>query len=168
MEYLLTPKGVPIPESLDFSRYEIAAILGLKRTGGVYSGKSYVDLKQALLSMVTSSRKSKGVFCYLEKGEKRWVHDVFHLYERVVFVGERLPDGTVTKKNLIYFGDWYLRSLNTWYLKPLDFAYWKCLRSDIARRMYEYSINFAVSNPMYVLVVEGSACPRNSCVASKS
>ena len=138
IEYMLTQNGFPVPEYLDFSLYEIATILGLKRTGSVYSGKIYADIKNALFSITSTSIESKGVFCYLDNGKKRYVHDMFHLYERVVFVGETLPDGTIAEKNRVYFGEWYLKSLNSLYIKPLYFPYWNSFRSDIARRLYEY------------------------------
>jgi len=138
IEYMLTQNGFPIPEYLEFSLYEIANILDLKRTGDVYSGKVYADIKDALFSITSTSIESKGVFCYLDNGKKRYVHDMFHLYERVVFAGEILPDETIAEKNRVYFGEWYLKALNSLYIKPLDFPYWKSLRSDIACRLYEY------------------------------
>ena len=138
IEYMLTQNGFPVPEYLDFSLYEIAKILGVKRTGSVYSGKIYADIKNALFSITSTSIESKGVFCYLDNGKKKFVHDMFHLYERVVFAGETLPDGTIAEKNRVYFGEWYIKALNSLYIKPLDFSYWNSFRSDIARRLYEY------------------------------
>jgi len=82
--------------------------------------------------------ESKGAFCYLDNGKKRWVEDYFNLYDRVILVGETLPDGTIADKNRICFNEWYLKSLNSGYIKPLDFPYWNSLKSDIARRLYEY------------------------------
>jgi hypothetical protein len=95
-------------------------------------------MKHAIMSITLAGIESQGTFCYLESGQKKWVHDVFHLYERVVFAGERFLDGTIADRNRIYFSEWYLKSLNSLYLKPLDFPYWDSLNSDIARRLYEY------------------------------
>ncbi len=133
VEYLLTQKGTPFPASLDFSFYEIEEILGLP-----HSGKTYSELKRAIMSIVFAGIESRGTFCYLESGRKKWVHDVFHLYERAVFVGETRPDDTIMDTNRIYFGEWYMKSLNSLYIKPLDFAYWDELENHIARRLYEY------------------------------
>ena len=133
IEYLLTKKGFPVPEHLDFSFHEIEEVLELEHSGRVYN-----DIKQAIMSITFAGIESRGTFCYLENGEKKYVHDTFHFYERAVFTGEKLPDGTMTDKNRIYFSDWYLKSLNSLYIKPLDFKYWKSLRSSVAGRLYEY------------------------------
>jgi len=61
----------------------------------------------------------------------------FSLYERIIFAGERLPDGRRSEQNLLYLGTWYLESLNSLYVKPLDYDYYLKLRTPIARRLYE-------------------------------
>jgi len=148
VEYMLTQKGFPVPDNLDFSFYEIADVLEIKP-----SGRTCGDIKRALLSIVFAAIESKGAFCYLENGKKRWMEDYFNLYDRVIFVGETLSDGTIADRNRIYFNEWYLKSLNSGYIKPLDFPYWNSLRSDIARRLYEYLsfISFATKcNPFSI------------------
>ena len=133
VEYIVTQYGLPISEYLDFSFYEIAGILGIEP-----SGKTCSEIKHALLSIKFAGIESKGVYCYLESGTKRWVEDYFNLYDSVIFVGETFDDGTIADRNRIYFNKWYRRSLNSLYVKPLDFPYWNSFRSDIARRLYEY------------------------------
>ncbi|MFQ5729527.1 MAG: hypothetical protein ACE5GN_04115 [Waddliaceae bacterium] len=133
IEYMLTRNGIPVPEYLDFSFYEIIKLLGLDD-----GGKTRAEIKQAILSITSALIESKGTFCYLDNGEKRWVEDYFHLYERVVFAGKELPDRTIAEKHRIYFNQWYLMSLNSLYLKPFDFNYWNSLKKNIAGRLYEY------------------------------
>jgi hypothetical protein len=133
VEYLVTKKGFPVPEYLEFSFYEIEDILDLP-----HSGRTYDDIRNALESITTVSIQSEGTFCYLENGERQFIYETFHLYDRVILAGKKLPDGTVVDKNRIYFNEWYLKSLNSLYIKPLDFPYWKNRRSEIARRLYEY------------------------------
>jgi hypothetical protein len=133
LEYILTLNGFPAQEYLDFSFYEIADILGLKE-----SGRTYENIRYALMSIITTTIESQGTFCYLENGEKHFIDEVFHIYENVIFAGKKFPDGTMADRNRIYFNKWYLKSLNSLYIKPLDFPYWHNLRSDIARRLYEY------------------------------
>ncbi len=111
IEYMLIKNGFPVPEYLDFSYYEVANILGIEP-----SGKTHSEIKQALLSIMFAAIESKGTFCYLDNGERKWVEDYFHLYDRVVFIGERFPDGSIADKNRIYFNKWYLKSLNSLYL----------------------------------------------------
>lgn len=133
VEYLLTRNGFPVPEFIDFSIYEIAYILEIEP-----SGRTYANIKQALLSIKFAGIESKGIYHYLDNGKKRWVEDYFNLYDRVIFVGEKFSDGAIADTNRIYFNKWYLKSLNSLFIKPLDFKYWKCLRSKVASRLYEY------------------------------
>ena len=133
IEYLLIRNGTSIPEYLDFSLYEIIKILGLEP-----SGRTRAQIKQAILSIASTTIESKGTYCYLDDGDKQWVEDYFHLYERVVLAGRRFPDGTVAEQNRVYLGEWYRKSLDSGYVKPLDFSYWNTLNGEIARRLYEY------------------------------
>ena len=133
VEYLLTQNGFPVPEYLEFSFCEIEYILGLP-----HSGKIYNDIRNALESIATVSIQSEGTFCYLENGTRQFIYKTFHLYDQVVLAGQRLPCGMIADRNRIDFNKYYLQSLNSGYIKPLDFPYWNSLRSDIARRLYEY------------------------------
>lgn len=68
----------------------------------------------------------------LEKG------DSFNLIERVLWCGELLPDGTRTTHNLIWLGQRYVDSVNSGYVKPLDWDLWLSLgRLPLAQRLYE-------------------------------
>ncbi|MHC4457764.1 MAG: hypothetical protein ACYS0I_11905 [Planctomycetota bacterium] len=133
VEYLLTINGLPAPEYLDFSLYEITNVLDLPDSGNMLN-----NVQNALKSITATTIESKGIYCYLENGQKRFINKLLHLYETVIFIGETLPDGTMADRNRIYFNEWYLKTLNSGYIKPLDFPYWNSLRSDIARRLYEY------------------------------
>ena len=74
---------------------------------------------------------------FYAKNLARYVDQVFSLYERIIFAGERLPDGTRAERNLLYLGTWYMESLNSLYVKPLDYRYYLGLHTPIARRLYE-------------------------------
>jgi len=102
---------------------------------GTYSGRVYRAIKQALERITTTSIKSEGTF--YEKGKRRWTSTVFHLYDAVVFQGEELRDGQIADTNYLYLSDLYLQSLNSFYVKPLDYHYQRSLRSHIASRLYE-------------------------------
>ncbi len=133
VEYLLTINGFPVPEYFDFSLYEITKVLNLDDSGNILN-----NIRDALKSIAATTIESQGTYCYLESGEKRFINKLFHLYDTVIFIGDTLPDGVVADRNRIYFNEWYLKSLNSGYIKPLDFPYWNSLKSDIARRLYEY------------------------------
>jgi hypothetical protein len=134
IEYLLVENGeLPVPDYLDFSFYEIAKILGMEP-----SGKTCAEIKRALLSILFTAIETKGAFGYLDNGKRKWVEDYFHLYDRVIFAGETLDNGGIAERNRLYFSKWYIRSLNSLYIKPFDFHYWNALKKHIAGRLYEY------------------------------
>jgi len=121
------PLKNPIPLG---SLYELCRRMGINS-----SGKNYRRIKEALKRITLTGVESRGAFYC--RGRGQWVEDVFHLYERVVFKGERLEDGSVADQNYLYLGSWYLQNINALYLKPLDYAYYRGLRSTVARRLYE-------------------------------
>jgi hypothetical protein len=136
IEHLAMQQDVPIPEYLEFSTCEIEQILDLK-----HGGSAHRNIKRALQSLSAAKIETRGSFCYLENGQRRWVEDLFNLYDRVVWVGQTLPDGTIAEKNRVSFSEWYHKSLNSLYVKPLDFAYWKEIVAEagiIAGRLYNY------------------------------
>ena len=107
----------------------------LKKADIDLGGMQYRKTKEALERITTTSIKSKGTFYNKEK--KEWIEDIFHLYERVVFKGKKLPNGEIADNNYLFLGSWYLQSLNSFYIKPIDYNYLQNLRSKIASRLYE-------------------------------
>lgn len=99
------------------------------------SGRSLQEIRSALQSVFKTSVLSKSTF--YSKARKSYIEDNFHLYDRVIFAGDTLPDGSVSNAVFIVLGSWYLESLNTSYVVPLDFAYFRQLRGSISSRMYE-------------------------------
>jgi hypothetical protein len=100
-----------------------------------YSGKNYRRVKEALEKIQMTGIKSVGTF--YAKGKKRWIEDIFHLYDRVVFKGKELPNSEIADDNYLFLGSWYLQNLNSRYTKPIDYTYWRNLKSKIASRLYE-------------------------------
>jgi len=116
----------PVP----FSIYDLCNRMGIA-TGG----KNYHRVKEALEKIQMTGIKSENAFYH--KGKKKWVSSVFSLYDSVIFRGEQLEDGSITEINLLFLSDIYLQSLNSRYTKPLDYTYWRSLKSKIASRLYE-------------------------------
>jgi hypothetical protein len=131
IEQIISHLQPPIenPVSLG-SLYHISTLMGLRDSGRVYQ-----DIKAAIQRTVTTVVESKGTF-YL-KGTKRWLEDTFHLYERAVFAGEVLPSGEIADTNYLFLSSWYLENINSRYVKPLDYTYYRSLRSRVAARLYE-------------------------------
>jgi hypothetical protein len=108
--------------------------VGLSRKGTL-SGRTYKEIEDSLTRIVATTAHSKRTF--YDKGRKRWLEAVFHLYDQVVFAGETLPNGEVADTNYLFLGNWYLDNINARYVKPLDFTYYRSLKNNIASRLYE-------------------------------
>lgn len=98
-------------------------------------GKNYRKVKEALERIRMTGIKSEGAFYH--KGKKEWISKVFGLYDSIIFRGEQLEDGSIAEKNLLYLGNTYLQSLNSFNIKSIDYTYWRSLKSKIASRLYE-------------------------------
>jgi len=123
--------GYPLKNPLPFSIYRLAELMGLNPRGG----KVYRDIKVALLRIKFTGVESKGSFFLKEK--KRWIHDAFSLYDRVLFRGQDMEDGTMAESNYVWLNSFYLRNINQQYVRPLDYNYLAGLKKDIASRLYE-------------------------------
>jgi len=118
----------PIPLG---SLYNICKRIGISES----AGENYRMIKQALERIRATTIKSAGTF-YSKEG-KQWVDDNFSLYDRIVFKGKELPENEIADDNYLFLGSWYLQSLNSFYIKPIDYNYLQSLKSKIASRLYE-------------------------------
>ena len=130
VEQLITEKGLPVENPIAFSIHDLC-----RRMGAHAGGTEYRKVRAALVAIRGTQIESRGAF--YAKSLSRYIDQVFSLYERIVFAGERLPDGSTAERNLLYLGTWYLESLNNLYVKPLDYRYYLRLHTPIARRLYE-------------------------------
>jgi hypothetical protein len=130
VEQLITERGLPVENPIAFSIHDLC-----RRMGAHAGGTEHRKVREALVAIRGMQIESRGAF--YSKSLSRHIDQVFSLYDRIVFAGERLPDGTTAERNLLYLGTWYLESLNHLYVKPLDYRYYLKLRTPIARRLYE-------------------------------
>ncbi len=100
-----------------------------------YGGMEYKKIKEAFIKIKTTSIESKGTF--YSKDKKQWIEDIFSLYDRVIFKGEKIFDNEIADNNYLFLGSWYLQNLNSFYIKPIDYNYLQSLKSKIASRLYE-------------------------------
>ena len=111
LEHLLSEMRPPLVNPIPLgSLYNIAKLMGLKD-----SGRTYQDIRQAIKRIISTVLESKGAF--YRKGVGKRGTDTFHLYDRAIFLGETLPDGTVADTNYLFLGTWYLESINARYVK---------------------------------------------------
>ncbi len=116
---------------------EMARIMGLKPSkNGKYPGWVYRKIKESFRRMTLTGVDSKGIF-YI-KGKRTWAEKTFHLYDSVIFRGEKLLDGAIAERNYLWLNDLMLDSINDNYVKPIDYAYFQSLKNYIAKRLYEF------------------------------
>lgn len=113
------------------SLYNLCKRMGIKK----YGGFQYREIRKALGRIKTATIKSEGSFYH--KGKTQWISKIFNLYDAIIFKGERLEDGMIADTNQLYLSDLYLQSLNSFYVKPIDYKYLQSLKSKIASRLYE-------------------------------
>lgn len=130
----VSPKPITNPLRLGSIRY-IASIMGIHPD----SGKNYEDIQRAFKNIVKTSIEAKGTFQLKENSKtKRTIDDTFHLYDRVIFRGEELPNGKNADAVFLMLGSWYLQNINRNYVVPLDWRFYNQLTGNITTRMYEY------------------------------
>jgi len=148
IEQIISELPLPIRNPIPLgSLNNLAKRMGIPKAGG----REYRKIKEALRRIVATTVVSKGIFYC--KGTKEWVEDEFHLYERVIFKGMRLPNGEIADTNYLYLNSWYLENINARYVKPIDWRYYNSLGTPIAQRLYELlSIKF------YGMMAQGGSC----------
>lgn len=99
------------------------------------SGGNFKSIRDALQDIALAGIRSHSTFFI--KNRRAYLNDTFHLYDRVILAGEELPDGTTADSVYVVLGSWYLENINANYVVPLDFDYYRQLRSTVASRMYE-------------------------------
>ena len=131
VEEIITRKGFPIENPIEFSLYEIIKLIGRDNIGG----RDYRQVKWSLEKLTATTIKSEGSF-YL-KGKRKYLDDVFSLFSRITFTGEERENGERAEKNYLYVNSWFLENINEFYLRPLDYQFYKQLNGEIAKRLYE-------------------------------
>lgn len=133
---ILTEAGTPTPLPLAWTWRDLC-----RRMGVVYGGGLIRQLKQAISSTAGLLIQSESALYSKTEGKRISTReDALHLYERVVFAGNSLPDGSEADQNYLWLSDWYRQNLDAFFTAPLDFALWKHLegKSPIASRLYEF------------------------------
>jgi hypothetical protein len=97
------------------------------------AGYHYKELKEQLMRIKTTTISSEGAV-YLA-GKKVWAKDAFNIFDRVVFLGNKLDDGSIADKNYIWFAQWQLENINNNYLLPIDYEIYKKLKNSIAKAL---------------------------------
>jgi hypothetical protein len=67
--------------------------------------------------------------------EKQWVTDRFHVFDRAISAGKRMPDGTVADRNYVWLSEWQLENINSNHLLPVDLDTYRELQTHIAKAL---------------------------------
>jgi hypothetical protein len=140
----LGTERLPVPHPLVWTWRALC-----RRIGCSPSGTMIGKLKEAIVATASLTIRSRSAI--YSRPRKRYLTEsegVFHLYDRVVFHGGLLPDGTKADLNHLWLADWYRENLDALYAAPLDHELWRWLdaRSPIASRAYEFLlVNFYAS-----------------------
>ena len=138
IEALITYQGFPVVNPIPVSFYKLGKVMGINPK----SGKNIEAMKEALMRIASTSVLSKQAF--YSKAEEQWVEELFHLYDYVTFKGKSRPDThEIADTNYVFLGKWYLDNLNAFYIKTLDYDFYRNLKSPTDKRYYEImSIKF--------------------------
>ena len=122
-----------------------------RRMGIAGSGRDIQQLKSAIEA--TKGLLIKSHYALYSKPQQqplRTHEEGLNLYDRYVFAGQELADGTVAEANYLWIASWYLDNLNAMFTAPLDYELWRWLdsKSPVASRLYEFLLlNFYSSAP---------------------
>lgn len=119
-------KQKPLTNPIDIGSLRgIAKIIGLSDQGGFILEKIKTEIKR-LSSLLIISK-----FTFFDKDKGRYLSEVdgvFHILDNAVFIGERLGD-SVSDRNMVWLSDKYLRSINAWYVSPVDIDFYLKLKN---------------------------------------
>jgi len=130
VEYIISQLQRPVRNPIRLGSYaNIARIMDVPCTG-----KFIQQFKTGILKMIATIIVTKKA--YYNKAKRVWMEEGFHLYDKAVFTGEIMDDGTVADTNYLYLSEPYLQNINASYVKPIDYDFLRSLR-PIASRLYE-------------------------------
>ncbi|MFA5858197.1 MAG: hypothetical protein WC955_03945 [Elusimicrobiota bacterium] len=146
---LINDRGWPVVRYLQTSLYEIAKTKNINP-----NGDNIRLIKRDLLELATTSYESQFTYKQVWEKDKRKKYlsggdAVFHKYDAIILRKEPLP-GSIPKSELtpeerktgisdhvyIVLGEIYLNSLNSYYLKKIDYNYLMNLPDVVLKRIY--------------------------------
>jgi hypothetical protein len=118
-----------IQNPVAFTTYDL-----LKHLGHNTGGKNYEEVNQFLERMTATTIKSENAIYF--HANKVYQRDIFHVFDRVVLVGQEMPDGSVAQCNYVFLSQWQLANINTNYLLRMDFNAYVSLKKDIGKALF--------------------------------
>lgn len=112
-----------------FSGADMIKLLRLRK-GGFH----YDEINDWCKRMVATTIMSQASIFMADR--RQYATDTFHVFDRVVLVGEEMNDGTRSEFYQVHLSQWQLTNLNQGYLLPLDFNAYLKLKRDIAKALF--------------------------------
>lgn len=112
-----------------FTGADMIKLLRLRK-GGFH----YDEINDWCKRMVATTIMSEASIFLADR--RQYATDTFHVFDRVVLVGEELNDGTRSEFYQVFLSQWQLTNLNQGYLLPLDFNAYLKLKRDIAKALF--------------------------------
>jgi Replication initiator protein A len=131
VEEILDGLPRPIPQLIRLGPlYQLCKLLELPPT----ERKNRQKVVEALERIAATTIHSN--YAFFRKAQKQWVRGTFNLFT-VFFRGQDLPNGQVADSTYLFLHPLYVESLNSYYVKPLDYAYLRELANPLTQRLYE-------------------------------
>jgi hypothetical protein len=112
-----------------FTGSDMIKLLGLRK-GGFH----YDEINDWCKRMVATTIMSESSIFLVDR--KKFATDTFHVFDRVILVGEELNDGQRSEYYQVFLSHWQLTNLNQGYMLPLDFSAYLKLRRDISKALF--------------------------------
>jgi len=118
-----------VTNPIRFSGADMIKLLRLRK-GGFH----YDEINDWCKRMVATTIMSEASIFLADR--RQYATDTFHVFDRVVLVGEELGDGSRSEFYQVYLSQWQLTNLNQGYLLPLDFNAYLNLKRDISKALF--------------------------------
>jgi len=118
-----------VSNPIRFTGADMIKLLRLRK-GGFH----YDEINDWCKRMVATTIMSEASIFLADR--RQYATDIFHVFDRVVLVGEEMHDGTRSEFYQVYLSQWQLTNLNQGYLLPLDFNAYLNLKRDIAKALF--------------------------------
>lgn len=131
------PRPIPLLVRLG-STYHLCKLIGFAP-----SGKIKQMVKRGLQRIAATTIDQDNAF--YDKTRRIWLprtEGTFHLFD-VFFKDQILPNGESADAIYLLLSPLYVRSLNAYYVKPIDYTYLRSLKTPLTQRLYEvYGLRF--------------------------
>ena len=126
---LLSEKKKPIENPVAFSLNDIIKLMNAQSFGGIRR-----LVKESLKRIRFIIVETKG-FIY-DNQRKIYVEDNFSIFDRLVFISEKLPDGQTAKTNYLWLSEVMINNINSGYVLPLNYEKYVDLPTGISKGLY--------------------------------